>query len=150
MTKKLIKKSFTLLEIIITITILSFCFSFFGIKINALLYSHRYSNNLKKIESYIAFCKKVSETNQADISLKLFQKNKRIFLEIGTDEKVGIFENSKKISDIFDDITFTFNEKNIDNIEIIFSSNGEYYPKGKFVFFDKKAKWKDEIKIEKI
>jgi hypothetical protein len=147
MKKKTTKKYFTLLEIILTITLLSICFSFIGIKINTVLYSYKFKDNIKKIDAYFEFCKKMAETNQADIYLKLSQNDKKTYLKIGTDEKMGFFEKTKKLDDVFNDFIFAFNKKNIDNVEIIFSSNGEVFPKGKFVFSDKKNKFSEKKTI---
>ena len=70
MKKKNIK-NFTLLELVVAITLIAFSFSFVGMKINTALYSHRCKNNIKKIESYFEFCRKMAQVNQADIYLKL-------------------------------------------------------------------------------
>ncbi|MFA6119650.1 MAG: prepilin-type N-terminal cleavage/methylation domain-containing protein [Parachlamydiales bacterium] len=145
--KTIIKKNFTLLEIIICISLLSICFSFVGIKINDALYSYKFKSSLKKIDVYIDFCQKMARSNQADIYLKLSQKNKKVFLEIGTDDKMGFFKNNKKISDVFENLFFDFEEKKTDCLEFVFSSSGETFPKGNFIFYDKKNKFKENKAI---
>jgi hypothetical protein len=147
MNSNLIKKSFTLLEIIITISLLTTCFSVIGIKINSALYSHKFKNNIKRIDDCFDFCKKMAKSNGADIYLKLFQKNMKIYIEIGTDQTMGFFEKGKKSKDQFDDMSFLFDDKNQDEMEIIFSSTGEVFPKGKFIFSDKKNKFKENKTI---
>jgi hypothetical protein len=145
---QIITKNFTLLEIVITIVLITTCLSFIGIKITDALYVQKYKNNLKKIDYYFAFSKKMAQTNQADIYLKIYQENMKTHLEIGTDEKMGFFLNSKKITDVLDDLVFTFNEKKIDNIEIVFSSSGNVFPKGKFVFLDRKNKFEEKRDVD--
>jgi hypothetical protein len=51
---------------------------------------------MKKIDMYFNFCKKMAFSNQADIYLKLSQKDFDIYCEMGTDEGMGFFENTKK------------------------------------------------------
>jgi hypothetical protein len=139
--KIIIKKYFTLLELLVTTVLLVVCFSFIGIKINKALYVHRSKNNLKKIENYFDFCKKMALANQADIYLKLYQKKGTIFCEIGTDETMGLFKKVKKIKDIFKNMCFLFDKKKIDMIEVIFSTTGKTFPNGKLEFFDMRNKF---------
>jgi len=146
MKKTITKKYFTLLEVMVTIALLSICFSIVGIKIHEALYSHKYKNNIKTIESYFIFCRKMALSNQADIYLNFKQENEKIYCEMGTDEKVGFFKNTKKTKDIFDNMHFLFNDKKAETLEIVFSSSGEIFPKGVFKFCDKKQKF-EQIKI---
>jgi len=147
--KKIIKKNFTLLEIIITFTLVIFCFSFLGMKVNTALYSYKYKSNIKKIDNCFEFCKKMAQTNQSDIYLKLSQRNEKIFYEIGTNESIGFFKNSRKIKDKFEDIYFSFEGKKVNDIEIVFSTTGEIFPNGALEFSDKKNKFKDKKVLNK-
>ncbi len=140
--KKSIKRYFTLLELMITITLIVICFSVIGINLSEALYKHKYKNNIKKIDMYFDFCKKMAFSHQADIYLKLYQENQRVYCEIGTDESTGFFENTPKTKDHFDDINFLFNQKKINKLEILFSTTGEILPKGNIEFLDKKKKFK--------
>jgi len=130
----------------ITITLIVMCFSFIGIKINKALYTHKYKNNIKKLDMYFDLCKKMAFSNQADVYLKLYQEKEKLVCEIGTDEKMGFFINSKKIKDHFENMYFLYNQKKINKLEILFSTTGEILPKGNLEFLDKRKKFK-QIKI---
>lgn len=147
MKKTITRRFFTLLELMVTITILAICFSVIGIKVNKALYKHKYRNNIKKIDMYFTFCKKMALSNQADIYLKLYQEKDKTCFEMGTDDFSGFFENIKKTKDVFDDMFFLFNQKKVNEMEIIFSSTGEILPKGNLEFFDKKKIFKEIKKI---
>jgi Tfp pilus assembly protein FimT len=140
MKKNIIKKYFTLLELVITIALITICFSVIGINVSRSLYKHRYKNNLKKIDLYFGFCKKMAYFNQSDVHMKLSQDDKKICCEMGTDETMGFFENSKKIEDAFDHMKFLFNKKKVDKLDVLFSSTGEVLPKGDLEFLDNKDK----------
>lgn len=142
MKKLNIKKHFTLLELMVTMVLLVICFSIIGINVNKSLYAHKWNNNLKKIDMYFDFCKKMAFSNQADIYLNLSQVNSKIYFEIGTDATMGFFKNSKKTKDYFEDIYFLYNDKKIDKLEILFCSTGMILPKGTIEFLDKKKKFK--------
>ncbi|EKD26505.1 MAG: hypothetical protein ACD_79C01150G0002 [uncultured bacterium] len=96
---------------------------------------------------YFDFCKAMSFSNQADIYLIISQKEQDVYCEIGTDEKVGFFENTNKTKDCFKNMFFLFNGKKVKDLEIIFSSTGKIVPGGEIKFFDKKNKFKQNKTI---
>ncbi|NGX34557.1 MAG: hypothetical protein K1060chlam1_00910 [Candidatus Anoxychlamydiales bacterium] len=139
------KKHFTLLEIVISIVLIGIFASVIGINLNEALYKHSYENNIKKMDNYIEFCKKMAFSNQADIYMHLTQGEKNIEIEIGTSSDMGFFKNIKKTKDIFNNMSFEFNNEKLDNLEIIFTSNGEILTNGELKFMDIKKKFKDPI-----
>ena len=149
MKLKIIKKYFTLLEIVISIAILSLCFSLIGMKTQKAIYKHRYENNIKQFNHYTQFCKKMALSNQADVYLNLKEQNENIEIEMGTSETEGFFKNMKKTKDILKDINFLVNEEMINSLEIVFTSNGCVIPKIKIALRDKNRKFKP-YKILKI
>lgn len=149
MRKDCHKIYFTLLEIIVTIALVTICFSVIGINVSEALYKHNYETCVKKMERYFDFCGKMAFSNQADVYLKLSQKGQDIYYEMGTDENMGFFENMKTTKDCFRDARFLFNDKKAINLEIVFSSTGEVLPKGNITFLDKKNKIK-QIKTLKV
>ena len=136
-----IKKPFTLLEIMIGMVLIGIIASVVGLNLNEALYKHRYENNKKKIDSYIEFCKKMAFANQADIYMQLSQDEKKIEMEIGTSSDMGFFKNIKKTHDSFNNMSFEFNGAGQDNLEIIFTSNGDVLTKGELKFIDIKKKF---------
>ncbi|MBN2480064.1 MAG: type II secretion system protein [Parachlamydiales bacterium] len=135
-----IKRNFTLLEIVLTIVIISLFSSLIFLKMNTALEGHKIKSDIKKIDSYFVMCKKMAYTHQADIYLTAINEKKGMTLEIGTDENMGLFENQKKIKELLKNINFKFNNKIVDKVEIIFSSTGSILPKPNFQFFDKNSK----------
>ncbi|NGX48492.1 MAG: hypothetical protein K940chlam5_00077 [Candidatus Anoxychlamydiales bacterium] len=136
-----IKKPFTLLEIMVGMFLIGIIASVIGLNLNEALYKHRYENNKKKIDSYIEFCKKMAFANQADIYMQLSQDEKKIEIEIGTSSDMGFFKNIKKMHDSFNNMSFEFNGAGQDNLEIIFTSNGDILTKGELKFIDIKKKF---------
>lgn len=129
-----IKKHFTLLELMICIALITICFSMIGINVRKAINIHKYKSNIKKIDMYFDFCKKMAMANQADVYLNFSQVNQNIFCEMGTDENRSFFENSQKIRDNFENMYFFFDKKKINKLEILFSSTGEILPKGEIEF----------------
>lgn len=137
-----IKRSFTLIELMVTLSLIIISFSFIGVKINDSLYSHRFKNNIKKIDVYFDFCKKMALSNQADIYLKISQKDHRVKFEIGTDEVNGFFKNTQKTIEFFDDLNFLFDGTKVDKVEIVFTQTQKIIPNAAIEFFDTKNKFK--------
>lgn len=135
------RRHFTLLEIMIGMVLIGIIASVIGLNLNEALYKHRYENNKKKIDSYLEFCKKMAFANQADIYMQLSQDEKKIEMEIGTSADMGFFKNIKKTHDSFNNMSFEFNGEALDNLEIIFTSNGDILTKGSLKFIDIKKKF---------
>ena len=144
----MIKRKFTLIELIIVLAIIGMSCSLIGIKINKVIYSHNVKNDLKKIEYYFQFCKKIALFNQMDVYLVLEQKKDSTLLKIGTDENLGFFKNSKPLKYDFKNINFSFNNKKMKKIEVLFCATGSILPEGSFKFFD--IKKEREIIINKV
>ncbi len=125
----------------ISIALIVMISSIASIKVNQALYKHSFEANIKKISTYFELCSKLAFANQADIYLILSQREEKVFLEIRTDNKTGLFKDQKTIKDIFKNFQFFFNEKKEKDLEIIFSSTNQVMPKGHFVFKDKKQKF---------
>lgn len=139
------RRYFTLLEIVIAILLVSIFATLIGVNLNEALYKHSYENDIKKMDNYIEFSKKMAFSNQADIYMHLKQAEKKIEIEIGTSSDMGFFKNIKKTKDTFNNMRFEFNEESLDNLEIIFTSNGEILTKGELKFIDIKKKFEDHI-----
>lgn len=134
------KKHFTLLEIMIAIVLIGIVASVTGINLSTALHKHNYENNIKKFDNYVEFCKKMAFANQADIYMTLSQDENNIEIEMGTSSDMGFFKNIKKTKDVFKSMNFKFNEKKMEKVEIVFTSNGSILTKGKINFLDIKEK----------
>ncbi len=136
------KKAFTLIELMVSIALILLVTSIIGINVNKALKNHKFISKIKKIESYIEYVKKMALIHQTDVYFILNQDLKGSYLKIGTDEVNGFFKNQKVKEEIFENVFFSFNNER--NVIIIFSSTGNVFPKGEFIFSDNKDK---EIKL---
>ena len=141
MMNSIIKKNFTLLELMVVFFLLTFCFSLVGINVKKALYSHGFQNNIKTIDSYFEFCKKMALSNQADIYVSLKQENENLLLEMGTDEKMGFFKNQKQTKELLKNLHFYLNDEKSKKLQIVFSSTNKIQPEGKLEFKDTKEKF---------
>ncbi len=72
----------------------------------------------------------MSQTHQTDIFLWLTNTNKGLTLKIGTDKDRGIFLNENVIEKRLKKINFSFDDKELKKVRIVFSSTGNFFPKG--------------------
>ncbi len=134
-----LSRKFTLIELFISLAIIGVVSTFLIFKTNEILTKHAFETNIKKVNNYIEYCKKIAITHQADIYFSLYQKKNGIQCEIGTDENQGIFKNQKKQEDFLKNILFTFNGKNYPEIILGCSSTGKTFPSGKLKISSKKG-----------
>lgn len=80
-------------------------------------------------------------SNQADIYVSLKQKDTALLLEMGSDEKMGFFQNQKKTKEIFKNLHFYLNDEKCLEHQIIFSSTNKIEPEGVLEFKDTKEKF---------
>jgi len=134
-----IKRSFSLIEVIITIVIISMISTIVSISINKSLKYYRFKTNIKKIESYFEFAKKISYMQQTDVFFYLENKDKDILLTIGTSKDGGFFKNQKSIKDRIKNAHFLLKNQKSNSVEITFSSSGAIFPKEEIKICDKNS-----------
>lgn len=143
---KIIKKSFTLIEILVVFFIISSVFSVLGFYLNKAIYIHKQKNNIKKIKSYLDFAQKMAVLHQSDVIVKFTQDKKDVKLFIGLDENLGFFCD-KPQKDIFENLKIFFNKKPTNFIEILCTSNGVIWPQGKLTFYNSKYDLENDIDL---
>jgi prepilin-type N-terminal cleavage/methylation domain-containing protein len=83
MLKKTVgKRFFTLLEIIVTIVIISIASTAVGVKITHLVSKHRFESSCRRVIGKIAFAKQMALTNQCDVFLTVSQDKENVVLMI--------------------------------------------------------------------
>ena len=98
---KIVKRSFTLLEIVIALILISTCSTVVGIKITKAVEKHRFYSNAKLIEDKLNFCQKIALSSQEDIyfSINSLKKGSEYF--ISKDENKGLLLKKKKLKKVF-------------------------------------------------
>jgi Tfp pilus assembly protein FimT len=131
------KKFFTLLEILISISLLTILISIVSIKTKKAIDAYTFESNIKKISSYIEFSKKIAISHKADVILDLQQDNSYTILRISSYENTPIFNNMKNIEEKFKNLKFSFDKTNKKNLTITFTSTGYSFPDGEITFSNK-------------
>lgn len=144
MLKKIVEKRFfTLLEIIVTIVIISIASTAVGVKITHLVSKHRFESSCRRFIGKIAFAKQMALTNQSDVFLTISQENENVVLMIdfasGHLEKPFVKETLPRLS-------VELQESKNDSKKISFSincfSSGYLFPKGNVRLFTRDGKEK--------
>ncbi|KPK33125.1 MAG: hypothetical protein AMS24_02080 [Chlamydiae bacterium SM23_39] len=150
--KKINIKPFTLIEILISISILSMVSFIVGIKIEKCISKYRFERNYSKILRKFLFIKDISISNQCDLEIELKQKKRNLLITIGIDSDTGLFPNKKREKEKFSNLYFKFiGKKKIENfVKLFFSSTGNFYPKGKIILYNEKKKLFKEIDLNEI
>lgn len=128
-----INRSFTLIEILIAIAILSLIASFSAIQIKKLVDVHRFENGISQLFRELQEAQLLSSTYQTDIALDVNRKEGRIYYRFSTDEPFKPFMQvggEGKINAAF----VQFNGKKADQVHFDFFS-GRLEPRGVLSFF---------------
>jgi len=141
------KHFFTLIEIMVCLTLLTIVGSFVGIKLHTLMGEIRSKRVIKEISSHINLCQKVALLQKSDMVITLRKDKDGIIFEMGSEGGHGFYNNTKSIKKRFKDLDFEFPEDK-QEIEFNFCSTGTVTPTGELTFIDPKTKKKiDTIKI---
>ena len=130
---KKITRNFTLLEVIISISILLLITSVLTININDALNKYNFDNEYKIINSNFELYKKKAFTDQEDIYLKIYQDKKNTYFKV-LNNKNSIQENY-----ILNNVSYKFNKNIIEEVEVIITSTGNIFPKGEIIFYNLKV-----------
>lgn len=134
------RRSFTLLEIMISIFLLGVVSIYLSNRFYSYLEDYNFKKNISLVKSNILFCHNMAQTHQTDIFLWLTNNTKGLTLKMGTDKDRGIFFNENSIEKKLKKINFSFNDKDVKKLRIVFSSTGNFFPKGDILIYknDKK------------
>lgn len=133
--KKRSKRAFTLIEIIICISILSLAGSLFAYKAKDLFAVYHFRNEKRKMLNAIELARHLSISYQADIEMVITKEKKGYSMILKTDEPTlfnhGMLFKSMKFKHI-DYMAYLADKKEEDPIKILFSSSGWIFPAGSF------------------
>lgn len=131
------KSSFTFLELMVCIAILTIAGTFFAYKTSEVLALTKTNKAIKAIFSHIDLCKRLSTHQHSDVIFKLRRDQQKNLLvcTIGTEGEQGIYTNTPPIEHKFEEMQFLFIPKGSskeyqETIEIAFSSTGTVVPNG--------------------
>jgi hypothetical protein len=83
---KRIKKPFTLLELLISLTILSLVGSLFAVKGKKLLDDYGFQQDVTKMQDILRLAKEYACCHQTDVEVVFFKSQNKYFIELKTDE----------------------------------------------------------------
>lgn len=130
------RRSFSLLEVVIGLSILAITGTIVAIKLN--FASFKVDENIKKFNDICYFCRQMALTHQCDIFLDLEQDDKNgLKYTIKTDSIHGIFKTKALEKKCLENIFFTFNDESSSRLIISFYASGNISPLGKIVLFQK-------------
>lgn len=141
------KKSFTLIEVLLSIFIISITSCVIGISIYKAISTYRFEKNCSRFIDKLLFIKKISFLQDLDIVMEITEKNKNLILEIFPQNRETIFFQ-KKILEKFPNLKMKFRKEKIKHLNFFFSKSGFFTPHGKFILYDKKRK--KEVFLESI
>ena len=124
------KRSITLLEILIVISLLGLIAGLFSVRFYGRRESFFFSKNYEKLQEKIVFVKKMALFNQRDFFLEMQEEEGRFSLRIYSQKER--FENKGK-AQIFSPFYFRFLTKEGNEakaVELICSPKGGFYPEG--------------------
>lgn len=142
------KKAFSLLEILIAISLIILSSSYGGWKIYRLVEKKRFDAALEKLASQLKSGQKIALTMQADwVGILQKEKDHWVFQLICVEQ-----EKAPRFSKIiFPSLQLFCEEKNLEKVVFEFSSTGEIYPMKEFVFLEKKGgAFKKTLKMEEL
>jgi hypothetical protein len=125
------KKSFTLLEVLLTIFLAGTIFIFFGIKAKNILDDHKFKVNIDRVNQMISSCKARAILAKRDLFLIVEKREEGISFNILNSNLI------EGADTIIKGIDFIFNDENVKKLSICYASTGNNFPHGKIIFFDK-------------
>jgi prepilin-type N-terminal cleavage/methylation domain-containing protein len=138
-----ISRTFTLLEMLIAIVILSFIASFTAIQIKKLLDSHKFESQVSYLFIALQEAQVLSSVYQTDIALDIYRKDGKLHYRFFTNEpfKAQLFSQNEKSLSSADKIQF--NAKKTDTLHFDIYS-GRVEPRGILgIVQDNKKLWID-------
>ncbi|NGX56985.1 MAG: hypothetical protein K1060chlam5_01241 [Candidatus Anoxychlamydiales bacterium] len=141
------KKYFFLIEILISITLVSIFLVLVSINVKKAVEDYKFDSNVKKITSYIDFSKKIASIHKSDVVATFFQDENSLTIKISSYENTPFFHNIRNLEEKFKNLNFSFNKRYDDKLLITFTSSGYYFPKGNIMIVQKKTNKEKEIKL---
>ena len=132
------KHYFSLLELILALTILLVVSGVISIRVYNVLHQHRFKNNEKRITYFLHHSYCMALSHQTDIIMTLIQKKKGLQCEIAVEGDMGLFEDQAKENFYLKDFYLKGISKTKNKRLITFTSTGVVFPDEKYVFYGSK------------
>lgn len=127
------KSSFTLVEILVSLSILALVSTLVGFKVVDLLKSHRFKASIEGLYGHIKELQALSLCHAADFEITLYSKQGRFFYICSNDadiKKGALFSSSFPLLEVN---ALQFNHEDVSSITFLISSSGRIYPKGPLI-----------------
>jgi len=122
-----IKRSITLLEMMITVAILATVGSIIGIRINKAVENHRFEEGVQMLQKQIDYCQRMAMIHNVDLFLILKSSDKGMTYQVLSQEETSNYlemQKAKSLSSIF--------LQTQEEVKILFSSRGSVFPEMQF------------------
>ena len=126
---KRIKKPFTLLELLICLTVLSLIGSLFAVKGKKLFDQYAFKQEVSKVRDILQLAKEYAFCYQSDVEVVFSKNTNHFFIEIRTDEpllkKESFFIKKYRLAKV--------SSIDLDGSSLLFSGSGWVFPKSDLV-----------------
>ncbi len=122
------KSSFTLLELMIVLSILVIISFFFGSGFIAKIEQMRFQKKVQKVQDKILFCKNMAQIRGIDTQLVFRSYKGDVLMRAGTDSDHGLFNKEPPLDEKIKDVQIYFNDKKGKKFSLLFSSTGVIFP----------------------
>ncbi len=119
------KKSFTLLEVLIAISLVLLASGAMGWKVHAMIDKKRFSSNVERLRDRLLTCRRLALNTQSDWQGEIRRVGNRCTYEAASAEMVESIVTSN-----FQGITIFFEGEKRELLSLYFTSTGEIFPKG--------------------
>ena len=138
---------FTLLEILLVISLIALVGSFAGVRVHRQFNDYRFQKQAKQFKERFIYAARMAQVNQADIFLEVREVKGRLAVKIGTDQQHGFFLEQAPEVLYFSDFLLEFEKLPIKSLYFLFSPNGYFMPQGKFSCFDRQKRNRIEVDL---
>lgn len=130
------KRSFTLLEILVAITLLAITSGVIGWKLSEAIGKKQFQSQIERLKIRFTITQKMALAMQSDWKAVLKKQGSQWVLETSSEEA-----GPKKLAPLkLNSLDILFDGKKVDALTFDFFSSGQVLPEGKFQFSWKKAK----------
>lgn len=111
--RKKIKRSFTLLEIFLVLTIVSVVGTVVGIRISYSLKKYRFEHSARRLKSHLKLYKDLAVNIQSDLLCTLEQTSKGLFSTVISTEGAEVFRGQTQLTESFEHIYLPKEEQSL-------------------------------------
>lgn len=134
----MIRRSFTLLEITLALTILGLIASFTTVHIKRLIDTHRFEAQIGDLFISLQEAQALSAAYHTDFALEIEREKGRFFYRFSTDEPLTQTQFSQKTVALLPGIQVKFKDKEVTRLHLDIYSGGRIEPQGVMSFLQSK------------